>query len=254
MNDASAVLAQLDSVGPYFTVRHGERPDPEGFVPLSDLYGPSDPHGAEHGDADPLAAYVRVYARRMRTDQPRVAASTLQLGLASRLWSLALGSAVLSGRLPDLSPDRLRVRLTGDDPLELWLPVPALAPPAARPDHPADAVLGAVALGHLHPFHTALRTRYGLSPHILRGNAASALVGAVRVLTGRRPDTEAPATALAAALLAREPLTGSGDFIVEEGLGFAFLRNSCCLYYRTPGGGLCGDCVLRHPLGERPGS
>jgi ferric iron reductase protein FhuF len=24
-----------------------------------------------------------------------------------------------------------------------------------------------------------------------------------------------------------------------------FLRNSCCLYYRLPDGGLCGDCVLR---------
>jgi ferric iron reductase protein FhuF len=23
-----------------------------------------------------------------------------------------------------------------------------------------------------------------------------------------------------------------------------FRRNSCCLYYRLPEGGLCGDCVL----------
>ncbi|MEC4021033.1 (2Fe-2S)-binding protein, partial [Streptomyces sp. H27-D2] len=23
-----------------------------------------------------------------------------------------------------------------------------------------------------------------------------------------------------------------------------FVRRSCCLYYRVPGGGMCGDCVL----------
>ncbi|MEU7551440.1 (2Fe-2S)-binding protein [Streptomyces sp. NPDC044571] len=25
----------------------------------------------------------------------------------------------------------------------------------------------------------------------------------------------------------------------------AFVRRSCCLYYKVPGGGFCGDCVLR---------
>ncbi|MGH3410268.1 MAG: (2Fe-2S)-binding protein [Streptosporangiaceae bacterium] len=30
-----------------------------------------------------------------------------------------------------------------------------------------------------------------------------------------------------------------------EGLGFR--RHSCCLYYRLPGGGLCGDCALAAP-------
>lgn len=251
VTEASAVLAQLDSVGAYFTVRYGERPDPDGFRPLSDLYG-TDGAGDGGGAADPLSAYVRLYARRMGTDQLRVAASTLQLGLAARLWSVALGTAVLAGRLPDLTPERLRVRLTDDGPLELWLPVPVLAPQGPQPDHPAGAVLAAVYLAHLRPFHAALRARYGLSPHTLRGNAASALVGAVRVLNGRRPEAEARATALAAAVLASEPLAGSGDFIVEEGLGFAFLRNNCCLYYRVPGGGLCGDCVLRHPRSSRP--
>ncbi|MFJ5288783.1 (2Fe-2S)-binding protein [Streptomyces sp. NPDC088348] len=253
MTEASAVLAQLESVGPYFTVQHGERPDPEGFRTLSDLYGTD---GADAPDGDgtggPLGAYVRLYARRMGTDQLRVAASTLQLGLASRLWSVALGAAVLAGRLPDLAPDRLRVRLTGEGPLELWLPETVLAPQGPQQDHPAGAVLAAVANAHLGPFHTALRARYGLSPHTLRGNAASALVGAVRVLNGRRPDAEARTTSLAAAVLESEPLAGSGDFIVEEGLGFAFLRNNCCLYYRIPGGGLCGDCVLRHPRNSRP--
>ncbi|TDC76951.1 ferric iron reductase, partial [Actinomadura sp. 7K507] len=24
-----------------------------------------------------------------------------------------------------------------------------------------------------------------------------------------------------------------------------FVRHNCCLYYRVPGGGMCGDCGLR---------
>jgi hypothetical protein len=41
-------------------------------------------------------------------------------------------------------------------------------------------------------------------------------------------------------LLATSELSGCGDFI-----GSGFVRNSCCLMYRIPGAGLCGDCVLR---------
>ncbi|MGB3523980.1 MAG: (2Fe-2S)-binding protein, partial [Mycobacterium sp.] len=28
--------------------------------------------------------------------------------------------------------------------------------------------------------------------------------------------------------------------------GTDYRRASCCLFYRTPGGGLCGDCALTH--------
>lgn len=89
-----------------------------------------------------------------------------------------------------------------------------------------------------------LRERFGVSPKVLRGNAASGLVGALRVLIDRVPS--GAAVELAAALLADGgALAGTGTFLHEEGLGVAFVRRSCCLYYRVPGGGLCGDCVLR---------
>lgn len=234
MDDAAEVLDLLGAVGPFFTVRHGARADPEGFRPVADLYT------AE----DALAPWVRLYSGRMGTDQARVAASTFQLGFASRLWSVALGSALLTGRVPDLAPGRLHVRLGEDGGVELWLPAPGLGPPGVRL---VDTVRTEVAVAHLGPLHETLRARYALSPRVLHGNAASALVGSLRVLAGRRPGTEEPGTALVAGLLAGAPLADSGEFIVEEGLGFAFLRNSCCLYYRVPGGGLCGDCVLRRP-------
>ncbi|WP_234009907.1 (2Fe-2S)-binding protein [Streptomyces sp. SA3_actF] len=35
----------------------------------------------------------------------------------------------------------------------------------------------------------------------------------------------------------------------DPDLGVAYRRNSCCLYYRTPRGTLCGDCVLHGGTG-----
>ncbi|NED81420.1 (2Fe-2S)-binding protein, partial [Streptomyces sp. SID11233] len=35
-----------------------------------------------------------------------------------------------------------------------------------------------------------------------------------------------------------------GTYLYDPDLGVAYRRNSCCLYYRTPRGTLCGDCVL----------
>ena len=46
------------------------------------------------------------------------------------------------------------------------------------------------------------------------------------------------------------PLSDTGT-LGPDGEGFR--RRSCCLYYRVPGGGLCGDCVLG-PLAARRGA
>jgi ferric iron reductase protein FhuF len=43
-------------------------------------------------------------------------------------------------------------------------------------------------------------------------------------------------------MLARPgPLAGAGRFDVG---GRYFVRASCCLFYRIPNAGKCGDCVL----------
>jgi FhuF-like iron-sulfur protein len=47
-------------------------------------------------------------------------------------------------------------------------------------------------------------------------------------------------------------LRDTGQFAGADrfaGAGLSFRRRSCCLYYRVPGGGLCGDCTLGGPLG-----
>lgn len=220
------VLRRLASVGPFFAVPYGKEPPGPGFRPLTALYG------------EELGPYVAEVGRRIGSGPDRVAASTAQFGIASRLWSLGLGCAALAGRVPDLAPERVWWRLPGAGSLELWLPEPT--------DLPAGA-LGESVLGNLAVLDAGLRERFGVSPKVLRGNAASGLVGALRVLMDRVDRVAAGAAVdLAAALLAEGgALAGTGAFVHEEGLGVAFVRRSCCLYYRVPGGGFCGDCVLR---------
>ncbi|WP_267241669.1 (2Fe-2S)-binding protein [Streptomyces sp. PR69] len=234
-------LERISAVGPYFAVRCGDLPDADaaGFRPLTELY--------EDGDA--LTSYTETVRRRMGVDQPRVAASTVQLGTASRLWSIALAAAV-GGRTPDLHPRTLWWRPGASGPAELWLPVPRELPytsaydPGA-PEDPADAVHRTVAEDNLRPLAEAVHRTFGVSPHILRGNAASALIGSLRVLLARVPEADrAAALALVRDLLDREPLAGAGDFAADADGNISFRRRSCCLYYRVPGAGVCGDCVL----------
>ncbi|WP_046775889.1 (2Fe-2S)-binding protein [Streptomyces yangpuensis] len=217
------VLRRLAAVGPFFAVPYGPEPPGPGFRPLTALYG------------EQLGPYVAEVGRRIGSGPGRVAASTAQFGIASRLWSVGLGCAALAGRVPDLAAGRVWWRLPEEGSLQLWLPEPAALP--------VDG-LGESVLGNLAVLEAGLRRRYGVSPTVLRGNAASGLVGALRVLIDRVPGGAAVET-VRALLAEGGALAGTGTFLHEEGLGVAFVRRSCCLYYRVPGGGLCGDCVLR---------
>jgi iron complex transport system ATP-binding protein len=104
----------------------------------------------------------------------------------------------------------------------------------------ADMVLAR----HLMPLSAALRRLGPISDKLLRGNAASALLGAARVFD--RDVTPGPGWQLARRLCADERLS---DAILFNEAGY--LRTSCCLYYRIPGGGLCSDCVFTSQPWER---
>ncbi|MFE1438629.1 (2Fe-2S)-binding protein [Streptomyces sp. NPDC058739] len=244
--DLDPRLAALRDLGPFFAVRTllgsaGDRRHPPatlaqayGFV-TSDVY------------TNPLTFRVRRTAAALRAPEPRVAASIAHLGLAARLWSVALGCAVVHGRLPDLDPRLLRWDPEGSAPDDLWLT-------EVRPGHTADApgLAEAVLLGHLEPLAAAVRSEYRLAPGLLRGNAASALVGTARQLVRQAGATAGPEAAartrsLTAELLAHPLLTGAGTLT-----GTGFRRRSCCLYYRVPGGGLCGDCCFTRPPRSSP--
>ncbi len=251
----TAVLGRTAAVGPFFSVRTSAgAPRDQGFLPLAELYG--------EGVSPALRNRLETVATRLGTAEARVAASLVHQGLAGRLWSIALGPAVLAGRVPDLSGDALWWHPDRSAPDDLWLPFPSpslspcprpsLAPsrsplPLSPVEDLTSRLRAAVLRDHLVPLHHAISATTTISPKVLWGNAASALVGTLRVLhgwcrsTGHGAAAER-AVALTASLLNTTPLHDCGTL---DPTAPAFSRRSCCLYYRVPGGGLCGDCVLR---------
>ncbi|WP_243762477.1 (2Fe-2S)-binding protein [Streptomyces sp. Tu 3180] len=238
--DLDPRLTALRSVGGFFVLRTAAAV--LRLPTLAQVYAPQRPE--VHGDF--LASRVRVVAGALGTTEARVAASVAQQGLAARLWSVTLGCAALYGSVPDLAPRLLHWDPDGTAPDDLWL-----TGVRARPGD-AATVADVVLHGHLEPLAAALRSRHRLARGLLRGNAASALAGAARELDrwGRghgRADVAARAAALAAELLAHPLLAGTGTLT-----GTAFRRRSCCLYYRVPAGGVCGDCCFPRPPRSSP--
>ncbi|MFI6355122.1 (2Fe-2S)-binding protein [Streptomyces sp. NPDC050743] len=245
--DLDPALAALRPLGGFFVLRTVPGPagatggpGPGPLPTLAETY--------ERVTSDALAVRVAVVADRLRTREPRVAASIAQQGLAARLWSVALGCAVRYGRLPDLDPRLLRWDPLAAAPDDLYLT-------ELRP-LPGDAagLAAAVLHGHLEPLAEALSAGHGSAPGLLWGNAGSALAGAARELdrwahAHGRTEPADRARALTDELLAHPLLRTTGTRT-----GTAFRRRSCCLYYRVPGGGVCGDCCFTRPPRSSPGA
>ncbi|MFI2414888.1 (2Fe-2S)-binding protein [Streptomyces sp. NPDC018947] len=242
--DLDPALAALRPLGGFSVLRVSPPPPHRPLPTLARAYS-ADPPARSADDPDPLASRVRKVAAALRTPETRVAASVAHQGLAARLWSVTLGCAALYGAVPDLDPALLHWDPEATAPDDLWL-TEARALPGDTATA-AETVLGT----HLAPLTAALHARYRLAPGLLWGNAASALAGAGRELDRwarrhGRTDTAARARSLTAGLLAHPRLAGTGTLT-----GTAFRRRSCCLYYRVPGGGVCGDCCFSRPPGPR---
>ncbi|MBW5252194.1 (2Fe-2S)-binding protein [Streptomyces sp. P01-B04] len=222
--------------GGFFALR--TTPVPEGgHLALARLYA---------GEDAPLTGRIDTVAARLGTTERRVAASVAHLGLAARLWSTALGSAVLSAGVPALRAEDLHWDPRLPAPDDLWLDGRTVLPGSAA------GIRDVVQYGHLVPLGEAVRRDTPVPLRLLWGNAGSALAGAVRQLmvwarTHGRPDAAARTRALAAELFDHPDLRGTG-----APHGPAYRRSTCCLYYRVPGGGLCGDCVFDEA--PRPGT
>jgi hypothetical protein len=196
----------------------------------------------------------------------RVAASIVFLGLASRLVSPSLGAAVLGGVVPYLSLDNLWWRPADGGPVPLAVGgargAGAVtgreigdaadggrlgdAADGGRLDDAAGLLSEWCVQGLAEPVGGAFQALFGISPLVLRGNIASALAGAAGMLAGSFPDRAETAGQLTARVLALGPLRGTGEFVQPDASQPRrfLVRRSCCLYYRVPGGGTCGDCVL----------
>lgn len=220
--DVCRALADVATFGAFFAVSTdpAEGVDPT-WRPLRDLYT----------DPQPLRDRIAHVGRVLGAGE-RVAASITFQGLAARVLSAPFATVAVHGLLPDLTADALYWRPSATGLWPLWC-----ADPAAR--DPSD--LAALLIDeHLTPLVAAVRAQVSISERVLWGSVASS------VASGKRLVGTVRATAVAERLLATGPLAGTGDRLPPVGpdCDWSFRRRSCCLYYRAPNGGLCGDCVL----------
>ncbi len=229
-----SALAELSGVSPYFTVSTGTV-EGGGWRPVSRLYT----------DRALLAGAVANVRQRIGAPDLRVAASTFFLGFAARLWSVGLGGLAEHGLLLDLDPDELWFSESGGA-VRLHLSHPVAWQGAGLDSLLSDMVLSR----HLTPLAAAVRRLGPISEKLLRGNAASAVLGAARALHRHRGAqlSTAPSWDLARTVCADERLS---DTIRFNDAHTDYRRATCCLFYRTPTGGLCIDCALTHNPRDR---
>jgi iron complex transport system ATP-binding protein len=221
--DASAALAELADINPYFAI--GTGPVDSGWHSVQQLYG----------DPELLGGIVERVQTRLGVAEPRVAASIFFLGFAARLWSIGIGAVAGHRMLPALGADQLLFREFGGQ-----IALHIARPLAWRGDDLERMLADAVLDAHLAPLSSALHQLTTVAPEMLRGNAASALLGAAREYDRHQAAGSAgPGWQLARTLCTDERLVSTVCFSDDD-----YRRKSCCLYYRTPRGGLCGDCVF----------
>jgi FhuF 2Fe-2S C-terminal domain len=234
----SGELAQL---GPYFAVsiHPPGRCLPSPWRPLRTLL--DSPEDLEQRIAEVRAALAA--GRPPDAVEFRVAASVTHLGVAARLISAALGTAVLLGRVPRMDPAEVHWQPVLGGPLPLSLPASALAGPGEQPG--AGQLAGELLQGLLNgPVRalTGLAAAMSVSPIVLQGNIASAVNAAASMIATVRPGLATQAAAIRSALLSAPELAGTWTCSAE-----GFRRRSCCLIYRAapaPASAVCGDCIL----------
>lgn len=172
----------------------------------------------------------------------RVAASLFHQGLVARLLSPVLAAGLCHGVLLDARGFDWRPGA----PVELGTRQRTAARVRGGAAGVADWIQESVVSGVAARVEERLTDAGRVAPGLLRGNTAAALAGVVRALAADRPGVRADAESVARDLLARPALAGTGGYRGVDAEGLAvFRRTTCCLYYRLPGGGLCGDCALR---------
>jgi ferric iron reductase protein FhuF len=171
--------------------------------------------------------------------EPAVVASLVHLGLVARLVSPLLGAALLTGVLPVAPVEHVHVRLAGANPIPLAVAATSAAVVGSAAEL-AAAFDRSWLVPVIEPLTRTVRARWTVSRQVLDGNVASAVAGALRMAPTARPELAGRADATLDALLRSGPLAGTGRRRSDG----SFVRRSCCLFYRVPGGGTCGDCVL----------
>lgn len=239
--DAASALRTAARFGPYFTWEPWDG-DP-GWRPLGELL-----------DADVIADRVavgrqtlaRIAGRASGDIGERVAASIVFLGLASRLLSPLLAAAAVSRVLPVPDVERMRWRPVEAGPMPIACDSLANVCADGDPATVAQALTRTAIRALVEPMLEVFRNRFTVSPQVLWGNVASALGGAAGMIADAAPAHATTSAAIVERALAIPPLSGTAVLTRPDPdrARWFLVRRNCCLYYRVPGGGLCGDCVL----------
>jgi iron complex transport system ATP-binding protein len=233
--NVDAALRRITEFGDYFAVVPGPPgPDVQRYcISLASLYA----------GEDPLERLLEVYLHRLGTDERRVAASILFQGFAARIASPML-AGLTQELVLELEPRHCWVRYRPGGAM----PIFAGTRHARAVDldtqvgveHASDLLHASLVEAHLIPMSEALARSARLAAPIAWGNAAVSITTAARLLGPRAPHRADAIASVVRELLARAPLAGGGRLQT----GLRLRRRSCCLFYRSAGGGLCGDCPL----------
>jgi len=222
-----AALASAGDLGMFFGLADPAS-EPVGWQPAGSLY-------ALHRGG-PLDVILESVRAKLGGCEPRIAASLFFQGYASRLLSPQLGCIALAGCVPEMRAECVFWRRPAGETIALGMtPGPGWA---GSGEILIEQVVRASFEEHLQPLTTALQARVGIAEGLLRGNAAAALIGGLRLLSEYLGPSWID---LAARALAQPCLRGCGSLQEQEPV---YVRRSCCLYYRVSSGEKCGDCPL----------
>jgi len=235
-------LAAAAAIGPYFAWEAWSAG--AGWRPFTDLLTPS---VAAARVAAARSTLVSAFGLTKEEVPTRVVASVFFMGVAARLLSPPIGAAVAGGALPLATRANLWWRPVPAGPMPIaYGVVPALPTADLDPAEVATALVDGPLAETVTPLLELFRSAFTLSPQVLWGNVASALAGATGVFADTMPRHADRVGQVLEQTLTLPPLAGAGEvFRPDPSRARRFLvRTNCCLYYRVPGGGTCGDCVL----------
>lgn len=231
-------LVSASEIGPYFAMESAVAQ--EEWHTVADLW-------AGTGCLSERVTTAREYlSSRTNTEVDlRASASISSLGFISRLVSPALATACLAGVIPRLDPHHMYWRPVVGGPVPIAFDATDGMTASTAAEAAAElerAVLSAC----VEPVLTAYSREFALSLRVLRGNVASALAGAAGMLIRARRSLRLDPVEVVHAMLAQPSLIGTGHYErpFDGRPERFFVRHNCCLFYRVPGGGTCGDCVL----------
>lgn len=240
MRDVGPVLRETAGLGPYFAWAPWDG-DAAAWRPFAELL-----------DEDVVVERVGVARRTLIAmtglDESAVGerevASITFLGWASRLVSPLLGAVVTGSALPVPEAGQLWWRAVAGGPLPLAYGKLGLIDVSGWDGAEVAAAFGGMPV--VESLVGVFARRFHLPEHLLWGNVASAFGGAAGMIADTAPERAGRAAEVVAGLLERAPLAGVAELERPDPARarWFLVRRNCCLYYRIPGGGTCGDCVL----------